>query len=40
MDAILQELSTAMMAALLAAMVLFAPEAAPGSARDDEAGRP
>lgn len=36
MDSILFEVSTAMMAALLAAMILAAPEALPGAARDDD----
>jgi hypothetical protein len=40
MDSILLELSTATMAALLAALILAAPETAPGTVRDDEGQRP
>jgi hypothetical protein len=37
MDSVLWELSTAMMAALLVALVLAAPEATPGSSLEDDA---
>jgi hypothetical protein len=37
MDSVLWELSTGVMAALLVALVLAAPEAAPGTALEDDA---